>query len=196
MGRKSKSEIRKPEILEHFYQILSEYGYAGATLEKTAQRMGVHSSLIIHYFNTKEDMTVALVDSITEKYENFAREKVASLSEPEERLQAYLDILLSREWINLIDKRVFYTCLELNFRIPRVRKRLHKMYNRFKQLLIDELTELMHNGVIQAKDPEKLSVFVMSLLEGFHMYEAFVDESPSFEEISGYLKDTALDLLK
>ena len=67
--KKDKAEIRKKEILEHFQQVLSEEGIEGASIGKIANKMGIHPSLIIHYFKTKEEMTVALAEFILEKYE-------------------------------------------------------------------------------------------------------------------------------
>ena len=60
MGRKSKAAVRKREILEHFYNILKEEGLEKASIAKVAKRMAVNPSLLIHYFKTKEAMTVAL----------------------------------------------------------------------------------------------------------------------------------------
>ena len=64
-----KADIRKPEILENFYHVLIEEGFEGASINKIARRMNIHPSLIIHYFKTKENLTIALADYLIEKYE-------------------------------------------------------------------------------------------------------------------------------
>jgi len=53
MPRKNKANIRKREILEHFYEVLSNEGLEGASIAKIAKHMGVHPSLLMHYFKTK-----------------------------------------------------------------------------------------------------------------------------------------------
>ncbi|MEZ4851774.1 MAG: TetR/AcrR family transcriptional regulator [Bacteroidia bacterium] len=53
MGRKSKAKIRRQEILSHFYEVIIEEGFEGASIGKIAKRMEVNPSLLIHYFSTK-----------------------------------------------------------------------------------------------------------------------------------------------
>ena len=55
MRKNQKAEIRKPEILENYYQVLIEEGLEGTSIGKIAKRMDIHPSLIIHYFKTKEN---------------------------------------------------------------------------------------------------------------------------------------------
>ena len=64
LGRKSISDVRKPEILEHVYAVIKEEGLQGTTLSKIAEHMGVNSSLLIHYFKTKDDIMLALTEAI------------------------------------------------------------------------------------------------------------------------------------
>jgi len=62
MGRKSKSESRKPEILQNLYKVVNREGLEGTTLNKVAKEMGVNSGLLVHYYKTKDEMIFALVD--------------------------------------------------------------------------------------------------------------------------------------
>ena len=68
MGRKSKAEERKKEILIHFYEVVKEDGFENASIAKIADRMDVNPSLLIHYFKTKEEMIVDLVDFLLNRY--------------------------------------------------------------------------------------------------------------------------------
>ncbi len=196
MGRKSKADIRKPEILEHFYQVLSEEGYAGATLEKIATRMGVHSSLLVHYFKTKDDMMVALVESMTREYERYYLDKVDSIADPAERLKASLDVMFGREWTEIVDASVFYgPSMDLCFRNDRIMSCYRRMYGRMKEGVIRELKLYVEQGVIRKIDIEKTAGIIISMLEGLHIYRVFLGEKPSFEELSEYLKELAMLLL-
>ena len=62
MGRKSKADVRKKEILEHFYIVLKQEGFENASIAKIANLMDVNPSLLIHYFKTKEEMVFAFVE--------------------------------------------------------------------------------------------------------------------------------------
>ena len=54
MTKRKNAEIRKPEILENYYQVIIEEGIEGASIGKVADRMDIHPSLIIHYFKAKK----------------------------------------------------------------------------------------------------------------------------------------------
>ena len=98
MARKSdKAELRRREILENFYEVLKEEGLEGSSIAKIAARMDIHPSLIIHYFSTKEEMVVALVDSILEKYEETFLPALQEIEDPEERMEAAIDAIFGMD---------------------------------------------------------------------------------------------------
>ena len=68
MRKNLSADLRKPEILESYYQVLIQEGLEGASIGKIADRLNIHPSLIIHYFKNKERMKLALVDLLVEKY--------------------------------------------------------------------------------------------------------------------------------
>ena len=193
MGRKSKSEERKPEILEHFYRVLKKEGYAGATLDKIAKSMGVNSSLLVHYFKTKEEMMIALVDSITERYENYFLQKIDRFEDPIERLKAGLELVFSKEWTTVVDANVFYgPCLDLSFRNKRVMNSYRNMFKRLKEGIDRELALFARVTGKRNLDVTKTSGIVISLLEGFHIYSVFLDDK-EFSRLSKNLISFAMD---
>ena len=56
MRKNQNATLRKPEILESYYQILIQEGLEGASISKIAKHMDIHPSLIIHYFKNKEEL--------------------------------------------------------------------------------------------------------------------------------------------
>ena len=197
MARKSdKAELRKQEILENFYEVLREEGLEGASIAKIAARMDIHPSLIIHYFSTKEEMIVALVDSILEKYEDTFLPRLQEIEDPEERLEATIDAIFGLDWARLVDAGVFYACYSLRFRNERVRKSFQRRYSRLRELLIEEITVLMEKKLIIEADAGKLADLVITLLEGYDFYRGVMDKDEQFDELSGFLKQNALTILR
>ena len=90
MGRKSKADERKREILVHFYEVVKEEGFENASIAKIADRMEVNPSLLIHYFKTKEEMVVDLVDFLLDRY---------NLDEQAEKLSHVKDIKKRFEFV-------------------------------------------------------------------------------------------------
>ena len=93
MRKNQSAELRKPEILENYYQVLIQEGLEGASIGKIADRLNIHPSLIIHYFKTKERMKLALVDLLVEKYNAPAFLSLEHIKDDEERFKALMDNL-------------------------------------------------------------------------------------------------------
>ena len=89
MGRKSKAEERKLEILQHFYEVIKEEGFENASIAKIAKSMEVNPSLLIHYFNTKEDMILELVDFLLNRYESMFLQQIQRLQHLPTRLRRW-----------------------------------------------------------------------------------------------------------
>ncbi|MDY6793905.1 MAG: TetR family transcriptional regulator C-terminal domain-containing protein [Actinomycetota bacterium] len=197
MARPSdKVEARKREILESFYQVLIDEGLEGASMAKIADRMDIHPSLIVHYFSTKEEMIVELVDFILEIYRETFLPRVRKARDPEERLQAAADALFSPEWAKLVDTGVFFACYSLSFRNERVRESFKRMYSTLREFLVEELSLYMEEGVIAEAEPGKVADLLITLLEGYDYYRNLMEDDERFEELGGYIRDNALAIMK
>lgn len=197
MARKAdKAPIRKQEILEHFYDVIATEGIEGASNAKIARHMDINQSLIYHYFSSREEMIVELVNYLTDKYESAFAPLLDQISDPDERLHAIVDIIFSREWVQFIDMGVFYACYALSFRNEKVRESLQGMYLALRRRLVNEIRVLMDSGHILKKDPEKLADAVISLLEGYDFYRCLMRDDERFDELSQFLKESALTILE
>ena len=192
---RDRAPLRKREILENFHQVLVEEGFEGASIGKIARRMGIHPSLIIHYFSTKEDMIVEFVDYILEKYENTFLKKIENIEDPRERLKAGLDTIFSVDWVSLVDTRAFYACYYLGLRNPKVKTKLQKMYQRFREYLVHVITLYRDEGVIPSADPGKDADLIIALAEGLSFYRNISGGKKKYRELGKYLKQRALSLL-
>ena len=141
MGRKSKAVVRRQEILSHFYEVIIEEGFEGASIAKIAKRMDVNPSLLIHYFNTKDEMVLGLIDYIINTYSPTILPDFSTTEDPAERWQDVLDVLAHMQWDRIMNHKVFYSCYALGLRQEEVQKRFHDLY---EQLLSKLEAEVAH----------------------------------------------------
>ncbi len=186
-----KAPIRKKEILEHFYKVLNDEGIEGASLAKIARSMGVHPSLLIHYFSSKEQMTLALVDYIAEMYGETYMGRIVEVADPEKRLDAVLDMLFGEDWMEYVDQSVFNACHYLGFHNEEIRRRFRDMYARFADALSVEFESLMELGVIRKMNASQLADFVIAMTEGLDFYGTVVGTGPRFRETGKMMKEAA-----
>lgn len=196
MRKNLKAEIRKPQILENFYQVIIQEGIEGASIGKIAKRMNIHPSLIIHYFKTKENMTLELVDLLIEKYEAPEFLQFDHIENMDQRFHALMDTIFSFEWSRTIDPGIHFCFYYLSFRHPEIKKRFKRMIQRFRNYLIRELEQFIKCGIIKTKDAKTAADIIVTLMEGLEFHAHFLSEGQPFDNFARIAKKIALGMLK
>jgi AcrR family transcriptional regulator len=167
MRRVDKSKLRRREMLAGYYQTLVEEGLQGASIAKIARRVGVPPSLLIHYFGTKEQMTIELVDYLLQEYREGYGDRLAAIADPLARLRAIIATFFSPSYHQLLDDSVFYACFYLSLRHPSVRRSYHTLYEATLQLIESAVRDCVEAGLIPADDAYEMALVVKALEEGY-----------------------------
>jgi AcrR family transcriptional regulator len=93
MPRHVDHEDRRRKILTATLQVLAEHGPSGLSFRAIAKRMGGSSTLVTHYFPTRQALLDALVEDMSTWPEEIA-EFEAGADDPRERLRRFLQWLL------------------------------------------------------------------------------------------------------
>lgn len=188
------AEHRKPAILKAFYEVIETVGFENASVAKVAKQAGVHASLVIHYFGSKESMVLDLVDEVLLTYADLIR-KLPDSGEPRKRLEQLLKLIWSREWHEAASFSVVFSFLALSQRDDRVMKRLQTLYERYGNYLREQVLFFADAGVIQVADPEAAAQGLISLSEGSHYFCRFHIEQGTFDEHCKIMIQTAKRIL-
>lgn len=175
------AEYRKPAILKAFYEVIEAVGFENASIAKVAKQAGVHASLVIHYFGSKERMVLELVDEVLLTYGDLIG-KLPKSGEPHKRLEQLLALIWSREWHEAASFSVVFSFLALSQRDGRVMSRLHRLYQRYGNYLREQVRFFADAGVIRVADPDAAAQGLISLSEGSHYFCRFHIENGTFDE--------------
>lgn len=181
MGRKSKADSRKPEILEQTYNTLLEESLESASFAKIAQKAGIAPSLITHYFNSKEELIFDLTDYMTEKYDAFLMQDFQQISDPIKRLEAIISTRLREYTCTTVDDRVWYNVFALALRSPTVKNKIQDMYLRDQDALVQQL-QSCSSRKIDLGELEVLARTITIAMEGLGYYVAMMGDEFSVEE--------------
>ncbi|MEM9987159.1 MAG: TetR/AcrR family transcriptional regulator [Bacteroidota bacterium] len=190
MGRNSKAVPRRQEILYHFYQVIQDEGFEGASIAKIAKRMEVNPSLLIHYFSNKQAMVLGLVKYIVQTYAEKVLPDLTEVSNPKERWEDLLDVIAQTHWDLFINNTVFYTAYTLSFRIPEIKQEFTRLYEDVRQRLENEIQLAKNAGVISVQDCGKAADLIFILLEGANYYQNVREGVLSMDERSELIKST------
>ncbi|MFC3196392.1 TetR family transcriptional regulator [Parapedobacter deserti] len=195
MGRKSLKEIRQLEIIKVFYKVAKKEGLENTSIAKIAKVMDINPSLIIHYFQTKDELTYALVDYLLDKYLLIYKVSKDSNVPPLEALTTVISDLFSRKWNKLFDDGLFYSCYALTFR----EKKVKGMYLKITESLREQLAALIERckmaQMIKVRDSRFTADLIFALVDGAYFYLSVASNTKTFDQKITEYRAEALKLL-
>ncbi|WP_109607578.1 TetR family transcriptional regulator [Mucilaginibacter oryzae] len=195
MGRKSLKETRQQEIISIFYEVAKKEGYENTSIAKIAKVMEINPSLILHYFETKEDLTYALIDHILESYLS-----IYTITDKEqatlENLKRTVDMLFSKEWNLLFDDGLFYTFYALAFREEKIKAKYKLILDSLRQRLAAIIAQCNEKELTTVESPQTAADFIFVLVDGAYFYLSLENNVQCYTERLNYYKQMAYDYLK
>lgn len=192
---RQRAETQKPRIIRSFYETILEQGFEGASIAKVAKRLDIQSTLIIHYFGNKENMTLALVDFVVEEYSKIFK-KIRNQrkdSDPEQRIRSFFKIIWSKPYYEKIDIAASLSVISVSFRNQRVRKKIQWLYQQFKALLIQEMEAFFDRKGIETPDVERVANVLLSMVEGSRHFRHFFIKT---KDINQYNRDMVMAAIR
>ncbi len=195
MGRKSISHIRKPEILRCAYKVVDEEGFMGTTIGKIADRMGVNSGLLIHYFGTKDNLIFELVDYLLERALEAYQSFLSGCSDPRERLYFLINAVFEHS-DNLPKRgRVFWSIYALGLRNEKVWERLQELNRGLIDFCALEIELAEKAGVVKVDNKKEVATIIFAVLEGYGYFRSTLPDNPYTAQITQAMKKNIYDLL-
>lgn len=195
MGRKSLKPVRQKAIIKAFYKVARREGLENASIAKVAHVLDVNPSLVIHYFETKQDLIHGLIEYILERYRLIYNPENGTLN-PKERLEKVIRNLFSRKWDKLFDDGVFYSSFSLIFRDKTLKGHYKNLHDHLREMLTDTLREAKDNDLIDVVDVEKTADLIFIFVEGAYYYLSMVSDKNEYDRRIALYQQTVLSMLK
>nr|WP_295929444.1 TetR family transcriptional regulator [uncultured Dyadobacter sp.] len=196
MGRKSLKEVRKKEIIKVFYNLARKNGLENTSIAKIAAKMEMNPSLIIHYFQTREDLVYGLIDYILDKYKLIYKVSAANAADPKKALLEIISNIFSKKWNALFDDGLFYGCYAMTFHDPKVRDLYKKLLDSLRDLLIGHIEQCRQDGVLDVEDVETAADNIFVLIDGAYFYLSLVSDKQEYELRLSKYRQQALSILR
>lgn len=194
MGRKSLKEVRQLEIIKTFYKVAKKEGYENTSFAKIAKVMDINPSLVSHYFETKEDLTYALIDHILERYlliYTIKNKEEVTLAD----LQKTIEKLFSKKWNLLFDDGLFYTFYALAFREKKIKTKYKAILDSLRFALTTMIEQCNGKQLTSVPSPKMAADLIFVLVDGAYFYLSLEDDKKAYIERLDYYKDKACQVL-
>ena len=189
-----RTEQTRRKLLEAGLRIFVRDGFEAARIEDIAAAAGHTRGAFYANFETKEDLTYALIDHILERYlliYTIKHKDQATL----ENLQHMVEMLFSKKWNLLFDDGLFYTFYALAFREKKIKVKYKVILDTLRQNLAAIIQECNAKGLTMIEDPKIVADLIFVLVDGAYFYLSLEDDKKAYSERLNYYKQKAYDAL-
>jgi len=167
-GRYPKSDVSRERILESATELFSTLGYAGAGVDRLAERSGIAKTAIYYHFGNKEGLLAAVLERAAGQWidgiEQAARQ---AGGDPMQRLDSALTgmraMLEERPWIyNLFQ----ILALEVADQKPEIHATLQGILRKARQSVANGINEAIG---VEVPDAELIASILLSALDGISL---------------------------
>ncbi len=147
MARKKaeKEEMRKMQIVQAAYEVIASKGYNNFTVEDIANNAGLSKGGVLHYFKTKEDILIHLLEQIYIIIKENINRRAAKYKTPERKLRAIVIAFI----VTAKRHPAFYTVLvDFWAQVP-INERVKSINTRIYEQLCDEIRKVIDMGIEQ-----------------------------------------------
>jgi AcrR family transcriptional regulator len=186
----------REHILEAALAVIAEHKISGIRMRQIAEEAGISPGTLHHYFSTKSDLLLALLDTMQRAFDD-DRQRLFSESplDPPRKLRVFplnaRRILVHQPWL----EEVFFDFWSQSMIDPDVRLRIRRMYADWRVDIRAVIEEGLAEGIFAAEDPELVVLMMISLMEGLALQYLL---EPDLIDLDVYVEMAhriALDLL-
>jgi len=166
MARESVAEIRKREIIEAFFKVVSEKGFTQATIREVANAAGCNHGMLHHYFQNKEAIIRAAVDHVTTAYRAELLEGLSQHDSAMDRFRYLIAWFNDCDRFNLEFSRAWMELWILSKNDPAVSAALQECYQEVKDIFARVIRDGIKAGEFRKVNPDVIANAILGSLEG------------------------------
>jgi AcrR family transcriptional regulator len=187
-------EETRDRIMEATYRALCECGYASLTMQDIADECDCSKSLLHYHFDTKEDLLVALLAHLIEKFE----ERVSPSDEdPREQLVDLVEIFCFGDDRTRADHRAFHTALlELRAQAPHsdaFRGQLAENDAQVHATVTAVIERGIESGTFREVDARRTAAHILAAIQGARIRWVTLGDDESIEAVRDALVEDLID---
>ena len=169
------TEMRQ-RILDGAHRAMLSGGYRGTTMPAIATEAGVSVGLLYRYFESKEELYLAMCESVTRAQLDDLAVRLAEIADPRERLASAVDLFVQgldvEHWGAIVTAG--WAEADVN---PALRDMLRRRCDQIRAFAAMFLREAVVRGELEpAADLDELSLAITMLLDGVIAHQAEMGE--------------------
>jgi AcrR family transcriptional regulator len=149
-GLSPSAQLRAQQIVDAAARVMARNGYGGTTMKDIAAEAGITAGLIHYYFDSKEDLLLAVTAALCEQMRSDAEQAFAASGDAPPIARAWAALQATKDHLARPDQqRLFVETVTLALSEPRMREQMAKLY----ESLLDSSTAMVEELSRQVPTP-------------------------------------------
>ena len=180
-------DLYRKELLGKCFDLFASKGYASITMREIAQKLGVSTGTLYHYFPSKEALFEQLVEELYQQDMVRVAAELEKASSLAERIEAAFDFIAKNE-----DYLLKQMLISMDFyqQQGREKVRQNQVFKRIGERARSEIANLL--GI----EDTNLVIFVLALIDGLILARLYHGETLSLASQGVLLKNMIMAYLK
>ncbi len=196
MGRKSIAHIRRKEIIEGFFQIVAEKGFANASIREITLAAGASTGVLHHYFVNKEAMVLGVMDHVLKTYMAEYNDGLGDHQSAREQLEYFFSWFLDLDRFDMEFSRAWMEFWALSKTNTAISEAMTNCYGQIVELLAQIIRIGIESGEFAEVDPRLTANVILSSLEGITLLWVVSPEATPVEAMNEKIAEIYLDYLR
>lgn len=193
VGRKNSSNDRINQIVDAVINSIKDNGYENLTIQSISKYSGLSKGAINHYFKSKQDILISVLESIDKKLFEIVDRKVKSSPDSGDqlrfRLSGTFEVIKS-------DPALIYVILSLGISNPIYAENIKKFFSKFRKLTSAGVNPGLEKGEYKGIQPEPIGALLFGLAIGMGIQWVLDEGSFDFDEAARISEDMVICYLE
>lgn len=175
-------------IVEATLQALRKHGYAATSLARIAEEAGTSKRMVLHYFETREQLFDEVVRSICRRILAQAEQAISQQADPSTALSESLDLLWKEVLADPGLHAVFFGFIAESVTDSSLRSTIAEVRGEYRDMIARLLADSRQEGRI-TKEVESLATLILSTIAGLTIDFLERGDTPALQRAFGAFKD-------
>jgi TetR/AcrR family transcriptional repressor of bet genes len=185
----SIGNIRRTEIIEAFFKIISEKGLGKATIREIADTAGCNHGLLHHYFSDKGAIIAASVEHAVKVYMEDILEGLAEFETATDQLKFLIPRYLDIGRLNLEISQAWLNLYALSKTEESIKKPVQDCFREGRDLIGEVIARGIKTGEFRKVHPRVMATAILGCLEGVTMLWVIDPDETPVVEVGKLLED-------
>ena len=195
MGRKSIAHIRRKEIIEGFFKVVSEKGFVNASIREITDAAGVSKGILHHYFVNKEAMVLGVMEHVVTTYMAEFQKGFSEYDTAVDRMKFVFSWFFDLDRFDLEFSRAWMEFWVLAKTHPAVSDALQECYKAVKDVIAGIIRDGIRSGEFRKVNPAVTASMILGSLEGGTMLWVVDTKATPMKAMGKRITEMYLDYL-